>query len=73
MIRSVFNGTSYDVSLLIDHLASYIFHGPNSLPIEQHLVAGVSLGGHAVWQVFFREPRVTGAVAIIGCPDYASK
>jgi hypothetical protein len=33
-------------------------------------VLGVSLGGHAAWQVFFNEPRVTAAVVIIGCPDY---
>jgi pimeloyl-ACP methyl ester carboxylesterase len=33
-------------------------------------VLGVSLGGHAAWQVFFNEPRVTAAAVIIGCPDY---
>lgn len=34
---------------------------------------GVSLGGHAAWQVLFNEPRVTAAVVIIGCPDYMRK
>lgn len=67
---SVFHGTAMDTSLLMDHLGSYIFPGPDAPPIEQHFVAGVSLGGHAAWQVLFHEPRVTAAVIIIGCPDY---
>jgi pimeloyl-ACP methyl ester carboxylesterase len=58
---------------LIDHLGSYIFHGPEAPSIDQHLVLGVSLGGHAAWQVLFNEPRVTAAVVIIGCPDYMRK
>jgi hypothetical protein len=58
---------------LIDHLGSYIFNGPDGPSIDQHLVLGVSLGGHAAWQVFFNEPRVTAAVVIIGCPDYMRK
>lgn len=69
---SIFHGTAIDTSLLIDHLESYIFHSPNAPVIQQHLVAGISLGGHAAWQVFFNEPRVTAAVVIIGSPDYAS-
>jgi pimeloyl-ACP methyl ester carboxylesterase len=66
----VFHGTALDTSLLIDHLGSYIFHGPDSPTIDEHLVLGISLGGHAAWQVFFHEPRVTAAIVIIGCPDY---
>ncbi|RDW91290.1 hypothetical protein BP5796_02455 [Coleophoma crateriformis] len=66
----VLHGTATDVSLLIDHLGSYIFHGPNTPSIDQHMVLGISLGGHAAWQIFFSEPRVTTAVVIIGCPDY---
>jgi pimeloyl-ACP methyl ester carboxylesterase len=69
--ESIFHGTALDTSLLIDHLGSYILHGPDSPIINQHLVAGISLGGHSAWQVFFNEPRVTAAVVIIGCPDYA--
>jgi dienelactone hydrolase len=34
---------------------------------------GVSLGGHAAWQVLFNDPRVTAGVVIIGCPDYMSE
>lgn len=69
---SVFHGTAADVSLLIDHLGSYVFEAratPHP-PIAQNLVLGISLGGHAAWQVLFAEPRVEAAVVIIGCPDY---
>ncbi|KZL68430.1 hypothetical protein CI238_00183 [Colletotrichum incanum] len=38
--------------------------------IDQHLVLGVSLGGHSAWQTMFREARVSAGVVIIGCPDY---
>lgn len=67
---SIFHGTAMDTSLLIDHLESYIFHGPDHRSIDQHLVMGISLGGHAAWQVLFNDERVTAAVVIIGCPDY---
>lgn len=67
---SIFHGTAVDTSLLMDHLASYVFNECNSPPIDQHFVMGISLGGHAAWQVIFHEPRVSAAVIIIGCPDY---
>ncbi|CZR59889.1 uncharacterized protein PAC_09783 [Phialocephala subalpina] len=67
---SIISGTAIDTSLLIDHLAAYIFHGPDGPVIDQHFALGISLGGHAAWQVLFNEPRVTAAVVIIGCPDY---
>jgi len=67
---SVFHGTAMDTSLLMDHLGSYIFPDPKSPTIDQHFVLGISLGGHAAWQVLFHEPRVSAAVVIIGCPDY---
>ncbi|KAH7419960.1 hypothetical protein BKA64DRAFT_30184 [Cadophora sp. MPI-SDFR-AT-0126] len=67
---SIYHGTALDTSLLIDHLGSYIFNKPNDLSITQHLVMGISLGGHSAWQVLFNEPRVTAGVVIIGCPDY---
>jgi hypothetical protein len=45
---SILSGTANDVSMLIDYLPSYLF--PND---EQQIVdwgvAGISLGGHAVW------------------------
>ena len=35
-----------------------------------HLVLGVSLGGHAGWHCLIHDPRITTAIVIIGCPDY---
>lgn len=35
-----------------------------------HLVLGISLGGHAGWHCIMHDPRITTAVVIIGCPDY---
>ncbi|KAL2071637.1 hypothetical protein VTL71DRAFT_12872 [Oculimacula yallundae] len=70
---SIYHGTALDTSLLIDHIGSYIFLGPNDPTVTQHLVMGISLGGHAAWQVLFNEPRVTAGVVIIGCPDYMKK
>jgi hypothetical protein len=67
---SIFHGTAMDTSLLMDHLGSYVFLTPGSPAIGQHFVLGISLGGHAAWQVLFHEPRVSAAVVIIGCPDY---
>ncbi|KFY57623.1 hypothetical protein V496_06372, partial [Pseudogymnoascus sp. VKM F-4515 (FW-2607)] len=69
---ATYNGTAVDVSLLIDHVGSYLaeeFAGVMP-PIERNLVLGVSLGGHAAWQVLFAEPRVEAGVVVIGCPDY---
>ncbi|KAF2186347.1 hypothetical protein K469DRAFT_749929 [Zopfia rhizophila CBS 207.26] len=67
---SCYHGTATDTSQLIDHLESYIFTSPNGLKITQHLVLGVSLGGHAAWHCILSEPRITSAVIVIGCPDY---
>lgn len=67
---SIYHGTAVDTSLLIDHLGSYILNGPRDPSITQHLVMGISLGGHSAWQVLFNEPRVTAGIVIIGCPDY---
>ncbi|GAB1211115.1 hypothetical protein ATERTT37_000227 [Aspergillus terreus] len=68
---AVFQGTARDVSLLMDYLPSYIF--PNSeRRIPEHLVLGVSLGGHAAWSCLLHEPRVSAGVVIIGCPDYVN-
>ncbi len=67
---SIFHGTAVDTSLLMDHLGSYVFSTQGEPVIEQHFVLGISLGGHAAWQVIFHEPRVSAAVVIIGCPDY---
>lgn len=38
--------------------------------VDQHLVLGVSLGGHSAWQSLFAEKRVSAGVVVIGCPDF---
>ena len=67
---SVYHGTATDTSLLIDHLGSYLFLDSDAPAIDHHFVIGYSLGGHAAWQLFFNEPRITAAAVIVGCPDY---
>ncbi|KAI0472800.1 hypothetical protein GGR56DRAFT_583340 [Xylariaceae sp. FL0804] len=75
------SGTVADTVHLLDALEGYLFGfggGPGGTApaggppraVDQHLVLGVSLGGHSAWQLLFAEPRVTAAVAVIGCPDY---
>lgn len=65
---SVYHGTAMDTSLLLTHLPSYL---PSHLPEpSEHLVLGISLGGHAAWHCLLQEPRITTGVVIIGCPDF---
>ncbi|RMI97187.1 hypothetical protein CDV36_016249 [Fusarium kuroshium] len=65
---SICQGTASDVTLLIDHLPSYIF--PSGKPrITQHLCCGVSLGGHITWQLLVGEPRITTNIILLGCAD----
>jgi hypothetical protein len=45
---SILAGTAQDVSMLIDYLPSYIFTLAEHDVVDWG-VAGVSLGGHAVW------------------------
>ncbi|KAI8930927.1 hypothetical protein NX059_011942 [Plenodomus lindquistii] len=67
---SCYHGTATDVSQLLDHLESYVFHTPNSPRITTNLALGISLGGHATWHCLLSEPRITAGVVGIGCPDY---
>ena len=67
---SCYHGTAADCSQLIDHISSYIFHSPNTPSITQHIVLGISLGGHASWHCVLSDPRISAAVVGIGCPDY---
>lgn len=66
-------GTVVDTSLLITALPGYLFLHPPPQPqpvFDQHLVLGISLGGHSAWQTLFTNPAVTAGVSIIGCPDF---
>jgi pimeloyl-ACP methyl ester carboxylesterase len=66
---SIYEGTARDTSHLLNHLPSYL---PQHLPApSQHLVLGVSLGAHSAWHCVLHDPRITAAVIIIGCPDFA--
>lgn len=67
---SMFQGTAADTSQLITYLAGYVFpHDEHT--ILAHMVLGISLGGHSAWNCILHDPRVTTAVIIIGCADYA--
>ncbi|KAF3932733.1 hypothetical protein ABW19_dt0204889 [Dactylella cylindrospora] len=67
----IYQGTSWDASLLIDHLPSYVFPEAERT-VDDWLCAGVSLGGHATWLSLVNEPRVKAGVVVIGCPDFQS-
>ncbi|KAK2747296.1 hypothetical protein FQN57_002194 [Myotisia sp. PD_48] len=66
---AIFNGTTRDVSLLIDLMGCYTF--PKSeRKITKNLVLGVSLGAHAAWGAVIHDPRVTIGVVIVGTSDF---
>ena len=65
------DGTAIDTSQLITYLSSYIFP-ENEHRLANHMVLGVSLGGHCAWHCILQDSRITTAVAIVGCPDYVS-
>ncbi|KAK3114881.1 hypothetical protein LTR53_006339 [Teratosphaeriaceae sp. CCFEE 6253] len=62
---NTFSGTASDLSLLIGQLPQYL---PSK--IAEHICGGVSLGGHATWQLLVTEPRIRAGLVVIGCPDY---
>jgi pimeloyl-ACP methyl ester carboxylesterase len=62
-----YTGTAQDLSLLITQLPMYL-----PFKLDEHLVGGVSLGGHASWVAVMNDPRIRGAIIVIGCPDYTS-
>ncbi|KAF8244832.1 alpha/beta-hydrolase [Wilcoxina mikolae CBS 423.85] len=68
---SCYQGTAMDLSHIIDFLQPSTF--PNSEhTITRHIVAGVSLGGHAAWVAAVTDPRIEAAGVIIGCPDFCA-
>lgn len=64
-----YHGTAIDTFHLMNYITSYVFPTSQHV-IVNHLVLGVSLGGHAGWHCITHDPRITTAVVIIGCPDY---
>ena len=66
---SSYQGTAHDLENLISYIPAYLFpDGVHS--IDRHIVAGVSLGGHAAWVALLADPRIEAAGVIIGCADY---
>ena len=62
---NTYSSTALDVQQLITHIPSYL-----PFKISQHICGGVSLGGHATWQLLVNEPRIAAGIVVIGCPDY---
>ncbi|TKA65005.1 hypothetical protein B0A55_09431 [Friedmanniomyces simplex] len=60
-----YSGTASDISLLIGQLPHYLPY-----KMTEHICGGVSLGGHATWQLLLTEPRIRAGLVVIGCPDY---
>jgi len=58
-----------DTSHLLTYISAYIFP-TSSHTINNNIVLGVSLGGHAAWHCVMHDPRISTAIVIIGCPDY---
>lgn len=66
----VIAGCVSDTKGLLDAVEGYLFVG-QARAIDQHLVLGVSLGGHSAWQLMWADKRVKAGVMVIGCPDIA--
>lgn len=62
---NLYSGTASDVSHLVTHLSSYL-----PFKIDQHICHGVSLGGHATWQLLVNDSRIRAGIIVVGCPDY---
>lgn len=66
---SCYTGSTIDTSLVLDHLAAYVFpHGEHR--IVQNLILGISLGAHAAWQSVMQDVRIGAAIIALGCPDF---
>ena len=64
------DGTAVDTSHLLTYLSSYAFPDADHT-VTSNIVLGISLGGHAAWHCLLHDPRITTAIVVIGCPDYA--
>ncbi|KAG5939299.1 hypothetical protein E4U60_000958 [Claviceps pazoutovae] len=70
--RDMFNamgGGAATMSLLMGLVGFYTGRGAE---IDAHVCLGWSLGGHTAWWSLFGEPRLDGAVVVVGCADYIS-
>jgi len=62
---NTYSGTAHDLSHLLTHVQNYL-----PVKLAEQICGGVSLGGHATWQILMSEPRVKAGLVVIGCPDY---
>jgi hypothetical protein len=72
--------TASDQIQLLDAVGGYLFLDEGSAGdanvkrvIQDHIVLGVSLGGHLAWQLMFMDSRIRAGIIIIGCPDLTSQ
>jgi hypothetical protein len=69
-------GTVADQRELLDAVHGYLFVEDDDdvgakagTKINEHLMLGVSLGGHLIWETMFVEHRIAAGIIIVGCPD----
>ncbi|KIX00126.1 uncharacterized protein Z518_10263 [Rhinocladiella mackenziei CBS 650.93] len=60
------DGIVLDIQIVQKHLATYVDGA--FLPTE-FIATGLSLGGHATWNILAEEPRITKAIIIVGSPN----
>ncbi|KAG6259064.1 hypothetical protein E4U24_008228 [Claviceps purpurea] len=68
MVNAVGGGAA-TMSLLMGLVG---FYTGRTAEIDAHVCLGWSLGGHTAWWSLFGEPRLDGAVVVVGCADYIS-
>ncbi|KAI9810164.1 MAG: hypothetical protein M1826_003696 [Phylliscum demangeonii] len=68
---SIYHGTFRDTSTLIDQVSIYLFPRAERTIVD-HMVLGVSLGGHTAWQCLLHEDLITACVIVVGCPNFGA-
>ncbi|KAG5944629.1 hypothetical protein E4U59_007052 [Claviceps monticola] len=68
MVNAVGGGAA-TMSLLMGLVG---FYTGRVAEVDAHVCLGWSLGGHTAWWSLFGEPRLDGAVVVVGCADYIS-
>jgi dienelactone hydrolase len=68
---STYQGTTSDLTQVLDYLPSYLFPR-GERRIGRCVVVGVSLGGHSAWLSLLHDAKVSAAAVVIGCADYCA-
>ncbi|KAK9237452.1 Alpha/Beta hydrolase protein [Lipomyces kononenkoae] len=66
---SMIDGIAIDLQTVMTYLESYV--GDMFTP-TRYIAAGVSLGGHVVWNLLAEDARIQIGIPIVGCPDLTS-